>query len=65
MQVQRLKGPSMQCQLCSMLQDVLAGNRSLVEQFRSGWQYRSEVQKEVEMSMLVSKLAETLELPWP
>ncbi|BDA50568.1 probable alpha-(1,3)-fucosyltransferase 10 [Coccomyxa sp. Obi] len=64
-QVQRTKGPSMQCQLCSMLQDVLAGNRSLVQQFRSGWQYRSEVQKEMEMSMLVSKLAETLELPWP
>ncbi|KAK9917201.1 hypothetical protein WJX75_001812 [Coccomyxa subellipsoidea] len=47
-QVLALTKPSVQCQLCSMLADYRAGNTSLVQQFRDGWDYRSEEQKQLE-----------------
>lgn len=55
----------MQCQLCSAVQDYLMGNTTLVQQFHSGWQYRSEEERAAEMSKLVSELTKVLEFPWP
>ena len=65
MQVEGTKKPSMQCQLCSTVRDIQAGNSSLTQQFHSGWRYRSEFQVAEEMRELTSKLKDVLEMPWP
>ncbi|EIE20569.1 hypothetical protein COCSUDRAFT_57715 [Coccomyxa subellipsoidea C-169] len=64
-QVEGTRKPSMQCQLCSTVRDILAGNTTLVQQFRSGWRYRSEWQVAEEMNSLKSKLKDVLEMPFP